>query len=129
MCERCNPLGLPQPAASQAHGTVFLAIILGVVGLAILGKLTLSGIGPMVGNLVSVTPDPPGLSVTISVTNRGSRAGYATCHVIDTSAGIGPDTPIIETPRIDPGATVNVAQRITEYGSQVRPLVVECSAP
>jgi hypothetical protein len=129
MCDRCNPLGLPQPASSQAHGTIFLGIGLAVVGLAVLGKLALAGIGPMVGNLASVTSDPPGLSVTISVTNRGSRAGYATCHVFDTSAGIGPDTPTIETPRIDPGATVNVSQRITEYGSQVRPLVVECSAP
>ena len=26
LCERCNPLGLAQPAASQAHGTVFLGI-------------------------------------------------------------------------------------------------------
>ena len=26
MCERCNPLGLKQPAASQAHGTVVLGI-------------------------------------------------------------------------------------------------------
>ena len=24
MCERCNPLGLKSPAASQAHGTVFV---------------------------------------------------------------------------------------------------------
>jgi hypothetical protein len=129
MCERCNPLGLPQPAASQAHGTVFLAIGLAVVGLAILGKLTLSGIGPFVGNLASVTSDPPGLDVTISVTNRGTRAGYATCHVIDPSSGIGPDTPIIETGRIEAGATVTVAQRITEYGSQQRSLDVECRAP
>ena len=26
LCERCNPLGLAQPSASQAHGTVFLAL-------------------------------------------------------------------------------------------------------
>ncbi len=129
MCERCNPLGLPQPASSQAHGTVFLAIGLAVVALAVIAKLTLSGIGPFVGNLASAVSDPPGLDVTISVTNRGTRAGYATCHVIDLSAGIGPDTPIIETGRIDAGATVTVSQRITEYGSQLRPLDVECRAP
>ncbi len=129
MCERCNPLGLPQPASSQAHGTVFLAIGLAVVALAILAKMTLSGIGPMVGQLISVTPDPPGLDVTISVTNRGTRAGSATCHIVDLAAGIGPETPVIETDRIDPGATTSVAQHITEYGSQVLPLDVQCSAP
>ena len=26
MCERCNPLGLKQPAPSQAHGTVVIAV-------------------------------------------------------------------------------------------------------
>lgn len=128
MCERCNPLGLPQPASSQAHGTVYLAIVVAVVGLAILAKMTLAGVGPMIANVESVTSDPPGLAVTISVTNRGSHAGYATCHVIDVSAGIGPDTPTIATGQIAPGATVSVAQRITEYGSQVRTLDVQCSA-
>lgn len=128
MCERCNPLGLPQPASSQAHGTVYLAIVVAVVGLAIAAKMTLAGIGPMVGNVVSVTSDPPGLAVTISVSNRGTQAGYATCRIIDVSAGIGPDTAVIETGQIAPGATVSVAQRITEYGSQVRPLDVQCTA-
>lgn len=129
MCERCNPLGLPQPASSQVHGTVFLAIGLAVVGLAVLAKMTLSGVGPMVGSVVSVTPDPPGLDVSITVANRGSRAGTASCRVIDVAAGIGPETPVIQTGQIQPGATVSVTKQITEYGSQVRQLDVQCSAP
>lgn len=129
MCERCNPLGLPQPASSQVHGTVFLAIGVAVVGLAILAKMTLSGVGPMVGDIVSVIPDPPGLDVTIKVSNGGTRAGTATCHLIDVFAGIGPETPVIQTGQIGAGATVSIAQHITEYGSQVRQLDVQCTAP
>ena len=46
MCERCNPLGLKQPAASQAHGTVFLGIAVAVVVLAVVARLAVSGVGP-----------------------------------------------------------------------------------
>jgi hypothetical protein len=42
MCDRCNPLGLKQPAPSQAHGTVLLAIVVAA---------------------------PPGLAVTVTVEN------------------------------------------------------------
>jgi hypothetical protein len=58
MCERCNPLGLKQPASSQAHGTVFLGIALAVVALAVLGRVALAGVGPFsatVGGWVSAT--------------------------------------------------------------------------
>lgn len=129
MCERCNPLGLPQPASSQAHGTVFLAIGLGVVGLALLGRLALAGIGPFEGKVASVAVDPPGLSVTVQVTNTGSRAGDATCRIFDPSAGIGPETAILQTGRIAAGATATLSQRITEYGSRIVPLVAQCTGP
>jgi hypothetical protein len=39
MCDRCNPLGLADPAASQVHGTVFLAIGVGIAALAIAARL------------------------------------------------------------------------------------------
>ncbi|HEX5826618.1 MAG TPA: hypothetical protein VFY23_03800, partial [Candidatus Limnocylindrales bacterium] len=35
MCEHCNPLGLKEPAASQAHGTVFVGIAVAVVLMAV----------------------------------------------------------------------------------------------
>ncbi len=130
MCEDCNPLGLKQPAPSQAHGTVFVAIVGAVIGLAILGRLALSGIGPFdghVGNIVSV---PPGLAVTLTVTNRGTSAGSTTCRIFDAaSTGIGPDAAFIVSPRIDPGATVSFSKEVTILGSTVRPLAVECTGP
>src|SRR5436190_14553963 len=72
MCDRCNPLGLKQPAASQAHGTVFLGIAAAVVGLALLGRMAIAGVGPFSGRVVSVLPDPPNLVVTLSATSQGS---------------------------------------------------------
>ena len=49
MCERCNPLGLKEPAPSQAHATVFIGIIAGVVLLAVVAKLMVSSVGPVRG--------------------------------------------------------------------------------
>jgi hypothetical protein len=126
MCERCNPLALAQPAASQAHGTVFLGVGLAVVGLAILANFAVSGIGPFKATIASVVADPPGLNVTLSVTNSGSRAGATTCRVYEASLGIGPDTPLIQTPRIDAGATITFNRRITGIDSDVLELAVQC---
>jgi hypothetical protein len=130
MCENCNPLGLKEPAPTQAHGTVFLAIVGAVIGLAILGRFALSGIGPFsgkVGNIVSV---PPGLAVTLTVTNQGSSAGSSTCRIYDpASTGLGPDAAFIVSPRIDPGKTVSFSKEVSQLGSVVRPLAVDCTGP
>ena len=58
MCERCNPLGLKQPSASQAHGTVFVGIAVAVVALAVIARLAVSGIGPFKGEVAGVEADP-----------------------------------------------------------------------
>ena len=71
MCERCNPLGLKQPAASQAHGTVVVGIIIGVIVLFLVARYSLQGVGPFNGVVADVISAPPGLAVTITVTNRG----------------------------------------------------------
>ncbi len=126
MCERCNPLGLKQPAASQVHGTVFVAVAVAVVGLALLASFAVSGIGPFTVRLLGVASDPPGLNVTVSVTNTGTRAGATACRVWDRQAGVGPETAVFQTPRIDAGATITINRRVTELGSEVRELIVEC---
>lgn len=36
VCRDCNPAGLPAPSPSQYHATVFIAVIAGVVALALL---------------------------------------------------------------------------------------------
>jgi hypothetical protein len=40
VCRRCNPAGLPTPSPSQYHGTVMLAVLVGVAALVLLLLLT-----------------------------------------------------------------------------------------
>jgi hypothetical protein len=130
MCDDCNPLGLKQPAPSQAHGTVFLAIVGSVIGLAILGRIALSGIGPFTGAIGNIVTAPPGLAITVTVTNLGTSAGSTTCRIYDPSTpGLGPEAAFIVSPRIDPGRTISFSKDVTGLGSAVRPLAVECTGP
>ena len=131
MCERCNPLGLEQPSASQVHGTVALAILVFVVFLAILARIATGGVGPFSAAIAGVAPDPPGLSVTLTVTNTGSRSGASTCRVFDPLSGdLAAGTVFFQTPRDrarrdarrSPGS-------ITGLGFELRPLEVACEAP
>ncbi len=108
MCERCNPLGLKQPAATQAHGTIFLGLGVAVLGLFFLANLAVSGIGPFSVTVLDVTPAQPGMQVTISVTNGGSKTGATSCRIWDRAAGIDPAIQVFQTPRIDPGASVTI---------------------
>jgi predicted nucleic acid-binding Zn ribbon protein len=130
MCERCNPLGLSQPAASQAHGTVFLAVVLGVVVLAVLGRMAVSGVGPFTGSVASVAREASGLSVTLTISNTGTRAGATTCRIAGVgSEAAGPESAFIESPQIAAGGTVSFSRLVTGLGTEVRPLSVTCSSP
>ncbi len=129
LCERCNPLGLKDSSASQVHGTVVIAIVLAVVGLAIVGRLSLSGVGPFPSTFVSAVPDADGLAVTLTVTNSGSSAGQTTCRLTDPLDRNGNAGGFVLSPQIQPGASVTFTKRVTAFGSEARTLDVACSAP
>lgn len=130
MCERCNPLGLKQPAASQVHGTVALAVVLFIVFLAVLARVATGGVGPFSATLDNVAADPPGLSLTVTVTNNGSRTGSSTCRAYDPRSGdLGPTTTFFQSPRIEPGQTLSFTTLVTGLGFEVRPVAVACEAP
>jgi predicted nucleic acid-binding Zn ribbon protein len=130
MCERCNPLGLKQPAASQAHGTVVLGIVGAVIVLFILAKISIHGVGPFQGVVAGVISAPPGLAVTVSVTNEGTAAGTTTCRIFDpTIQGIGPESTYADSPQVLPGKTVSFSKQVSSLGTVVRPLAVSCSSP
>ena len=81
-----------------------MAIVGAVIGLAILGRLALSGIGPFDGHVGNVVSVPPGLAVTLTVTNKGTSAGSTTCRIYDAgSTGLGPDAAFIVSPPDRPG--------------------------
>ncbi|HLY15400.1 MAG TPA: hypothetical protein VKR24_13715 [Candidatus Limnocylindrales bacterium] len=130
MCERCNPLGLKQPAASQAHGTVVLGIVVAVIVLFVLAKISIHGVGPFQGQIGGVVSAPPGLAVTVTVTNEGTATGSTTCRIYDpTIQGIGPESTYADSPQVPPGQTVSFSKQVSTLGTVVRPLAVSCSNP
>jgi ribosomal protein L40E len=127
MCERCNPLGLKQPSASQAHGTVFVGIAVAVVALAVFARVVTMGIGPFRGEVAGVAADPGGLKVTITVSNGGSNAGSTTCRVGDPDIpGIGPEAAFVTSPVVEPGQSVTFSAVVASLGTTVKPLTVDC---
>ena len=61
LCERCNPLGLRDSASSQVHGTVFVAVALGIVALALAARFAVAGIGPFSAAVAGMTDNGNGL--------------------------------------------------------------------
>jgi predicted nucleic acid-binding Zn ribbon protein len=127
MCERCNPLGLKAPAASQAHGTVFVGILIAVVIMAVAARFAVSGVGPFRTELAGVAAAPAGLRVSITVTNDGSNAGSTTCRVSNPAIpGIGPETAFVQSPVVPAGGSLTFDAVVTSLGTTVIPLSAEC---
>ncbi len=129
LCDDCNPLGLRDVSASQVHGTVVIALLVGFVGLAVIAALSLSGVGPFPAHLDGVTPEGEGVRVTLTVTNEGSAAGQTTCRVQRaTNQGGGPNAFVL-TPELGAGETRTFSQLVTEFGRSADDLVVDCRNP
>ena len=129
LCEECNPLGLRDASASQVHGIALVGVIVAIVALAIVARFAVSGIGPFDAAVANVEASGPGLSVTIEVTNAGSSAGQTTCRITDASPRGGGGAALVQSPRIEAGATRSFTREVTEFGSEPLPLAVECHAP
>jgi len=129
MCERCNPLGLKAPAASQAHATVFLGIGVAVVIMAVVGRMLIADVGPFTSSVAGVVNDPDGLRVSITLANAGSSAGTTTCRIDDPSlGGIGPEATFIESPEVPGRGTVTFDVVVGAFGSTPLPLIADCGS-
>ena len=130
LCERCNPLGLKDSASSQVHGTVFVAVGIAVLALAVAARLAVSGIGPFDAAVTAMAPGSSATSVvaTLDVTNRGSAAGSATCRLTNPGDRGAVHSEVVYTPRIGPGQTIRLAHE-TPFGSVDQPFDVECHGP
>jgi hypothetical protein len=126
MCEDCNPLGLSDPASTQVHGTVFLAVLLAVIALAVLGRLALSGVGPFTAAVTTVVPTERGLAVTLSVRNDGSKAAATTCRIVADGTGA---TAIVQTRQLQPGETTTLEASTTRFGRVPVSLTASCPSP
>ena len=129
LCELCNPLELSQPSATQMHGIAAVGIIAFILVLAVAGRAVLSGTGPFTGRIDGVSATAEGLQVSLSVTNDGSKAAATTCAITRTPRPVGSSSQVVQTPRIEAGATVAFSTFVTKFGSSVVPLAVECQSP
>jgi hypothetical protein len=130
LCERCNPLGLKDVASSQVHGTVFLAVGIGIAVLAIGAHLAVAGIGPFKAQVTAMRAGttPGAVVATLAITNQGTAAGTATCRVTDPADRGLDHQDVIYTARVAPGSTVTFDHEAS-FGSVDRPFDVTCKGP
>lgn len=127
ICDVCNRAGMATPSASQYHGTVVVAIVLAVAGLAVAASLSLRGVGPYGAEVRGFAPtDPIGYAVTYAVTNEGTKAGRAKCQLVALDAdGRQLRTRGTVTAQIAGGSTVELTEDIP--GLDVEPATVNVS--
>jgi hypothetical protein len=127
MCERCNPLGLRQPASTQAHGIAILAMSAAVIVLAVLARVATVGIGPFRSEVTGVTPTDGGLRVAISITNDGSTPSSTSCRIAGANEiGIGPEAAFVQSPSVGAGQTLSFETTVTTLGTEARQLAISC---
>lgn len=129
LCETCNPLGLRDSSSSQVHAIAIGGIAVFVLLLAVAGRVALAGIGPFEATVAAAAPQDAGLAVTLTVTNRGSSNGQTTCHVTDPADRTSNPGAYVLTPSVPAGQTITFTKHVTELGTTVRPLAVECPMP
>lgn len=130
LCEQCNPLELSQPSATQMHGIAALGILVFIVVLAVAGRAIVSGTGPFGGMVVGVEPGSAGgLAVTIELSNQGSRAASTTCYVTQSPDPIGGPRQSVQSPLMQPGASIRFTTNLTRFGDEPLALAVECPSP
>jgi predicted nucleic acid-binding Zn ribbon protein len=82
ICEVCNRAGMATPSATQYHGTIVVAIVLGVALLALGASLSMRGIGPYQAQVLAFHTAGQGrVMASVTLTNEGSRAGRASCKL------------------------------------------------
>ncbi len=128
ICAVCNQAGMATPSASQYHGTMVVAIIAGVVLLAVAASLAMRGIGPYSAQALSFRAGSQGVLVaTVSVSNEGTKAGRAKCRLEARDAAgreLGAVTSV--SPQVGGGQTVTYDQSIPGVGGEPVSVAVSC---
>ena len=114
LCATCNRAAMATPSATQYHGTIAVAIVVGVVLLALAAGGATRGVGPYRASMVGYADSPSGgLDVTVELVNDGTRAGRAKCQLVAVdSTGRRLATHSSVSPSVDGGATVIFTERL-----------------
>jgi hypothetical protein len=129
VCQICNRAGMATPSATQYHGTVVVAIVLAVAGLAFAASLSLRGVGPYGAEVRGVAPGVDlGHEITYAVTNDGTRPGRAKCQLVARDAdGRALRVRNTVTSQIAGGATVELTETIPGLAEEPAEVTVTCS--
>jgi hypothetical protein len=114
LCDEHNPRQLSGPSSTQMHATVFLGIVLGVIGLFVILRLTQTDAGPFSARVSAAgTGDAPGaVAVAFTVTNEGRESGHGDCRF--TRDGVPrPDDVAFRTPELAGGETISLERELT----------------
>jgi hypothetical protein len=128
LCQICNRAGMATPSATQYHGTVVVAIVLAVAGLAVAASLSLRGVGPYGAAVREVAAADIGYAITYAVTNEGTRPGRAKCQLVALDAeGRELRTRGTVTSQISGGSTVELTETIPGLEVEPATVTVSCS--
>jgi hypothetical protein len=129
ICEVCNRAGMATPSATQYHGTIVVAIVAGVILMALAASWSLRGIGPFRGEALGWSSDPPGaVLVEIQVTNEGTRPGRAKCQLTARDASqLVLEIRSALSPQVRGGATVTFTERIPGLTEEPSSVAVSCT--
>lgn len=128
LCDACNRAGMATPSATQYHGTVVVAIVLAVAGLALAASLSLRGVGPYIAEVRGVAPADVGRTITYAVTNEGTRPGRAKCQIVALDAdGRRIGTRNTLTPQIAGGESVEQEETMSSLDADPSSVTVTCS--
>jgi predicted nucleic acid-binding Zn ribbon protein len=129
ICEVCNRAGMATPSASQYHGTMVIAIVAGVAGLAIWASLAMRGVGPYQASVRATVPDAPdGAVVTFLVANQGTSRGFAKCQLqaLDMTGRVLRSRSIVAGP-LEGGASRTFSERIPGLPNLPASVTVSCT--
>lgn len=106
LCEAHNRGRLSGPSSTQMHATIFIGIVVGVIGFFLIARLAVTTTGPFESSVTAALSAPEGaVSLSYSVTNEGADEGIADCRV--TRDGVPrPDDLAFRTPPLPAGQTV-----------------------
>ena len=129
ICAVCNRAGMATPSATQYHGTIVVAIVAGVVLMAVAASWSLRGIGPFRGEALSWSPDPPdAVVVELQVTNDGASAGRAKCQVTARDASnLVLRIRSTVSPQVQGGDSVTFTERIPGLRRAPASVAVSCA--
>lgn len=129
ICDVCNRAGMATPSATQYHGTIVVAIVAGVVIMAIAASLSLRGIGPFRGEALRWGSEPPdAVVVELQVTNEGTRSGRAKCQLTARDgSNLVLRTRSTLSPQVTGGGTVTFTERIPGLPVAPASVGVSCS--